>query len=646
MTLPAPNLDDRAFQDLVDEAKRLVQRRCPEWTDNNVADPGVTLIETFAYMVDQLIYRLNRVPDLNYVKFLELLGEQLRPPAAAIAPVRFSLAVAQPADVLIPAGTQVSTGRRGNDRQISFSTETELNLASVSISALMTHLIGKDPVNQERELSMSTDFACFSKVPKVGDALLIGLSKAAPNCIIRVDVDAHIEGIGVDPLRPPLITEAWDGQMWMPVALHQSTTGGFNRKGFFEIHIKEHALSTIDGISAGWLRVSVTPTVGDQPAYTSSPMITSMTAATIGGIINVVQSTPVIDEIVGTCTGTPGERMSLKRSPLVAGQADMTIEVSTPDGWTTWTRVQDFAASKETDRHFSVDDVNGTITFGPMIRQPDGSVRYYGMTPTSGATVRVPIYHVGGGREGNVDAGAISVLRSSIPFISKVENVQAAVGGVDAEQLDDIKARAALTVRTRNRAVTARDYEQLIQSIAPTLVRVRCIDATSLGKPGVALALVIPEVPGGHFEFSLLQPRSEVLDAVMTYIDERRPIGSTIRIEPPKYLGVSIMCRIAVTPGATKERVIADADRAIADFLHPVTGGYDGKGWPFGRQLVLGDIHGILGHVPGLLYVDLLRLVAVDAVTGQRGEPGDRVVPAQLDLLFNVSNDIEVIDPS
>ena len=58
MTLPVPNLDDRRFQDLVDEAKRMVQQRCPEWTDHNVSDPGVTLIETFAWMTDQLVYRL------------------------------------------------------------------------------------------------------------------------------------------------------------------------------------------------------------------------------------------------------------------------------------------------------------------------------------------------------------------------------------------------------------------------------------------------------------------------------------------------------------------------------------------------------------------------------------------------------------
>lgn len=91
MSLPSPNLDDRRFQQLVDEAKRYVQQRSPEWTDHNVSDPGVTLIETFAYMVDQLLYRLNRVPDRNYSAFLDLLGVQLFPPTVARADVDFWL---------------------------------------------------------------------------------------------------------------------------------------------------------------------------------------------------------------------------------------------------------------------------------------------------------------------------------------------------------------------------------------------------------------------------------------------------------------------------------------------------------------------------------------------------------------------------
>src|SRR5581483_1693084 len=91
MALPAPNLDDRRFQNLVDDAKRLVQRRCPEWTDHNVSDPGVTLIETFAYMTDMLLYRLNRVPDRHYIKFLELMGVRLFPPTAATTDITFWL---------------------------------------------------------------------------------------------------------------------------------------------------------------------------------------------------------------------------------------------------------------------------------------------------------------------------------------------------------------------------------------------------------------------------------------------------------------------------------------------------------------------------------------------------------------------------
>ena len=78
--LPAPNLDDRRFQDLVDDAKRLVQQRCPEWTDHNVSDPGVTLIEAFAYMMDQLTVPAQPGARSHYIKFLELIGVELRSP--------------------------------------------------------------------------------------------------------------------------------------------------------------------------------------------------------------------------------------------------------------------------------------------------------------------------------------------------------------------------------------------------------------------------------------------------------------------------------------------------------------------------------------------------------------------------------------
>src|SRR3954451_16261135 len=118
MALPAPNLDDRRFQELVDDAKRLVQQRCPEWSDHNVSDPGVTLIELFAWMTDQLLYRVNRIPDRNYVKFLELIGVRRSPPPAAHAPVPFWMPTAVEELTPIPAGTVVATRRTETEEAI------------------------------------------------------------------------------------------------------------------------------------------------------------------------------------------------------------------------------------------------------------------------------------------------------------------------------------------------------------------------------------------------------------------------------------------------------------------------------------------------------------------------------------------------
>src|SRR5689334_7000106 len=126
MPLITPRLDDRRFQDIVDEATSRIPRYCPEWTDHNVSDPGVALIELFAWMTDMLLYRVNQVPDKLYVKFLELIGVRLEPPRAARAPITFFLSAAQPNDIEIPEGTEVATVRTETSDAIVFTTESKL----------------------------------------------------------------------------------------------------------------------------------------------------------------------------------------------------------------------------------------------------------------------------------------------------------------------------------------------------------------------------------------------------------------------------------------------------------------------------------------------------------------------------------------
>lgn len=73
MPLQLPNLDDRKYKDLVEEARRLIPTHAPDWTNHNPSDPGITLVELFAYLAEMMIYRLNRVTDDNRKKFLKLL---------------------------------------------------------------------------------------------------------------------------------------------------------------------------------------------------------------------------------------------------------------------------------------------------------------------------------------------------------------------------------------------------------------------------------------------------------------------------------------------------------------------------------------------------------------------------------------------
>src|SRR4051794_19883154 len=140
MALPAPDLDDRRFQDFVDDAKRMVQRRCPEWTDHNVHDPGVTVIEALAMMADQLVYRLNRVPDRLHLRFLDLVGVRLQPPAAAAVPVTFWLSAAQPEAVVVPEGTEVATRRTPSAEPVCFTTVKGLDIVPVRLQELRSVL--------------------------------------------------------------------------------------------------------------------------------------------------------------------------------------------------------------------------------------------------------------------------------------------------------------------------------------------------------------------------------------------------------------------------------------------------------------------------------------------------------------------------
>ncbi|HEY6292468.1 MAG TPA: baseplate J/gp47 family protein [Terriglobia bacterium] len=111
MPLQSPNLDDRNFDQLLQEATERIRRSCPEWTDLTPGDPGMALVEVFAFLTETMIYRLNRLPEKAYIEFLRLIGVKLQPPSAATVSLLFSLSRASDKPVEIPRGTRVTVSR-------------------------------------------------------------------------------------------------------------------------------------------------------------------------------------------------------------------------------------------------------------------------------------------------------------------------------------------------------------------------------------------------------------------------------------------------------------------------------------------------------------------------------------------------------
>ncbi len=648
MTLPAPNLDDRRFQDLVDDAKRMVQQRCPEWTDHNVSDPGVTLIETFAFMVDQLIYRLNRVPELNYLKFLDLIGVRLFPPGPARAPVTFWLSAPQPEVVRIPAGTEVATVRTETIESIAFETTDHLDIVSTAAD-MVASTIHRGRYRQHRAaLESGQSFFCFDQVPKPDDALLIGLSRAAPRCIVNLRFDCQVEGVGVDPTNPPLAWEAWDGDEWVGCDVSQDGTGGLNRPGDVVVHLPvTHATSVLDGRAAGWLRCRVVPAHEGQPVYSASPQIRHLDAFTIGGTITAVNAEEFTDEALAASEGVPGQHFQVQHPPVVAFGDPAVLEVAGPDGWEEWELVESFAASGPDDRHFALDGGQGRVELGPAVREGDGSLRHYGAVPPKGAQLRMRSYRSGGGRRGNVARGAISVLKSSIPYVSMVENRRAALGGVDGESVESAKVRAPILLRTRGRAVTAEDYEQLARESAPEVARVRCTLTDEGTRDAAVRVLVVPAAPEGELgqlRIEDLVPDDRTLARVAAYLDERRVIGTRVVVEPPMYLGVTVVARVVGRERVSASRLQRDALAALYGYFSPTRGGPDGTGWPFGRPVRAGEVYGVLQRVRGVELVEDARLFGADPVTGARGSVSERLdVPASA-LVFSYQHQLLVTE--
>ena len=638
MSLPSPSLDDRSFQDLVDEAKRRIPELAPEWTDHNVSDPGVAMIELFAWMTESLLYRLNQVPDRMYVKFLELMGVNLYAPAPAQALLTFRLSAPQEDVVAVPMGTEVATLQTADTSAIVFHTRRELAMRPPSLVAALTGTGGRISTYVDRWDDLRFErqgLSCFMDL-EVGSAAYFGFEETLADHIVRFELAASGEGVGVRPEDPPIAWEVSQDDRWYPVEVLSDGTGGLNRSGAIELQLPpEHDAVTLGTRRAYWIRVRLLEPREGQPTYYRSPEVRALVATTVGGSVPASHGERVDAEVLGMSDGRPSQLFRVGEVPVLPREEGQTVIVRPPEGeGQAWEEVGDFGQSGPEDRHFTWDGASGEIRFGPRIRRANGTEWQMGAVPPEGSELSVSAYLHGGGREGNVAANQLTVLRTTIPFVDTVTNRRPAMGGVDGETLEQAKARGPAAIRSGARAVTASDFELLTLEASRQVARARALPPVAGSAPVRLLVVPSMTVPGRRRSLDDLALPAPLYEAVRDHIEPRRLVGMSVEVGTPRYLGVSVVARVEVQAGRDPELTRQRAMEALYADLDPITGGPEGRGWPWDVPLTVSHVVACLAAVPGVSRVQDVLLFEADERTGERAPNGLTYMPLEPDALW------------
>lgn len=427
---------------------------------------------------------------------------------------------------------------------------------------------------------------------------------------------AELEG---DTAEQRVVWEYWAGKSWSPLLPHD-WTDNFTQSGFMQfVGPKDLRTSKRFGDNLYWLRARL-----EMGGYDVPPRIERI-------VLNSVYSlniSTVRDTLLGTSQGTPNQRFTFPRTPVLDGQRVVVRERERPsqeeidiiiaeegdeafrqdpetssEYLVTWHQVDNLYDSGPRSRHYIKDTVTSEILFG------DGN---HGMVPPKGdKNIIASSWQVGGGVEGNVAAETITVMKQSFSYLDSVSNLFPATGGCDLETVDDAKMRGPHMLKSRNRAVTAEDFEWLSREASNSVARVKALPSTD--REGQVTVIVVPKLPrlldGTPNLLEKPIPSTELLRRVRTYLNERKLLTTIVNVVKPRYVEMSVEVRIVRRSSGSSDRIKRDIQANLWRFLNPLVGGRDAKGWPFGRAVFKVDLYHVIENVDGVDFVDMVRIV-------------------------------------
>ncbi|MGB9180938.1 MAG: putative baseplate assembly protein [Pyrinomonadaceae bacterium] len=704
----------------MEEGRALIPFYAPEWTDHNIHDPGITIMELFAWVAEMDIYQLNQIPEEHRRKFLALIGLRPLPPRPARTVLSFTLQNGV-APFSLPASVEFE-GKDLSDQPTHARTLDALTLISSQIEAVQVkdqnglhdltarwrrseqiNLFGNDPAPGAtlylgfsrrlpvgRPVSLFFSVGDFAAMLEERARLIEEQKRAQAEC--RPSDSTLICGTGEQPatLRRKRreisshhsVRIVWEYQTrrgnWR--ALDEAAgevvdeTRSFTFNGRVILKVPRMMLAQpLGSLKQNLYYLRCRLAAG---AYDAAPVLRTLAlnavmaeqATPIGTQLKIAEGTQVEgpdpqagqrsgfllqfnkqDEIshiqfikqrrdvpsfrilryeqptvsdkgslsfeatlLTPGSGEPWQQRTLPQSPVIASSLRLfTLE---GDRWQAWSLKSDLDASDREASDFLLDATDDIVTFGNGER---------GRVPPKNALI-VAAYRTTRAERGNLDQETIKSLTDNLhnravvkrfdevnAQLAAVTNTLPATGGTAAETLAQVSVRALELMQSPTRAVTLADYEALaVRTPGARLARVSARANLYPGFPcykatGIVTVIILPHLPTAQ-----PLPSAGLRRAVASYLTSRRVIGTRVEVIGPTYLEVTVRAQVKACPRTDKSRLQSRVIDALNRFFHPLAGGPQGTGWPFGRDVYRSEVLQTIDETPGVDNVLSLELIA------------------------------------
>ncbi|HTA55895.1 MAG TPA: baseplate J/gp47 family protein [Candidatus Acidoferrales bacterium] len=690
MPLIPPALDDRSYDDLVQEMLANIPAHTPEWSNPQAGDPGRTLIELFAWLADTILYRANLIPERQRIAFLKLIGQTLQPAAAA----QGLIALSQAPSATVPRGIVAGASVTG---ALTFETLGEVDILPVTAQAYIKAPMPQDSTNAT--LSLLSGLKQLYNLPAlpsgyqttpvftsnladpngidlqagtIDQCLWIALfagTGIAPSDIATAIGGANgqrILSIGfvpslpaTSPLTPAGGTATAPQATWqmsgppdpkgqpvynaLTVIADEDSTSGLTQAGVVRLIVPQ---AVNIGAPTNSVTTDMQAGVGPKPPRIDDPKLAArlvtwvrlnaQSALSVGWLgINAVgidQRTTYNSVVIGVSNGNPNQQFSLGQTQI--DPETFQLQVYMPGfGYALWQQVDDLAVLQGPLWAYRLDPEAGIVSFGNQLQ---------GMIPPVGQRVLVLQMRAGGGSAGNLPAASLAGITAKdatgapVGQLTVVQPIPT-TGGADSETLDQAQQRIPAMLRHQGRAVTAGDYQTLAESMpGANLGRVAVLplfkpQTMANNVPGVVSVMVIPNKEG----VAQPCPRADrtLLQSVYHYLSPLAPATAEMYVIGSDYVGVGVSVGIEVRAGYGLMQVAQAVETALRNYLWPIApGGLDNGGWELGRNVRSLELEVVVSKVPGVVEVDCLLLFSALANGGFQLLPTDANGRSELTL--------------